>query len=374
MKETIFVNPAVLAWFGSFCGGIQDFAQSQSKSELGQQKILRGELTKTQAIALARSANKPVGFLLLDNPPQEVPISIPDLRTRHDTLPLNEDFRKIYLDAIYKQDWLIETRNQLGIEKLGFVGKFNISAKIKDIVTDMQSILKPPHPRTQTDIENYYKNLVGCAENAGILVLQNSCVINNTHRFLEPKQFLGFAVADKIAPMIFINTADKSKAKVFTLIHELAHLWLNASGISESYRSKNNPIETMCNKIAGEFLVPQDEFLALWKDVANPLQQIKNIGERFKVSHVVVAVVALVNNKIDEQVFNDIRNHYKSQDEKTTKGGSSNMQIAGIIKRSGNILTEMVNKRLAEGYIDYKDASMLLNIPINKVTRYVNRR
>lgn len=373
MKETITVDPKVLEWFGAHFGGIENFAQSQAKSKQGQQKILNGKLTKTQAIALAKVAGKPVGFLLLDNPPQEIQISIPDLRSRLDALPLDDDFKKIYLDALYKQDWLVETRNVLGIGELEFIGKFSISDNVKDIVINMKRILNSPHPKTQADIQSYYKNLVKCAENAGILVLQNSCVINNTHRRLNPNQFLGFAVANKIAPVIFINTADKSKAKIFTLIHELAHIWLNTSGISESYRSNNNQIETMCNKIAGEFLVPEKEFLALWQDNVDSLAQIKEIGDKFKVSHVVVAVVALINNKIAEIEFNTIRNQYKAQDEKSPKGGSNDMQIASILNRSGHILAGMVAKRLSEGYIDYKDASLLLNVPINKVTRYVNR-
>jgi Zn-dependent peptidase ImmA (M78 family) len=367
-RETILVNPAVLAWFGERCGGLEDFAQSQSKTELGQQKILRGELTESQAKALAHKADKSVGFLLLDTPPRDVQISIPDLRTRNDKTPLDENFKKIYLDAIYKQDWLIETRNNLGVDELKFVGKFNTSAKVKDIVADMNRVLTPPHPTTQTDIDGYYRNLVKSAEAAGVLVIQNSCVINNTHRHLDTNQFLGFSVAHKIVPMIFINTADKSKAKIFTLIHELAHLWLNASGISESYRNKDSKIEALCNKIAGEFLVPQGEFLKLWKDGMDPLSQIKTIGDKFKVSHVVVAVVALINNKINEQEFQDIRNQYKARDEQAPKSGSSNMQIASVINRSGHVLAEMVARRLAEGYIDYKDASLLLNVKINKVS------
>lgn len=373
MKETINVNPKVLEWFGAYFGGIENFAESHAKSKQTQQKILNGELTKTQAVILAHKANKPVGFLLLDNPPQEIPISIPDLRTRDDVLPLDDNFKKIYLDALYKQDWIVETRKTLGVEKLDFIGRFNISDSVNAIVANMKLILNPRHPRTQADIESYYKNLVKCAESAGILVLQNSCVINSTRRGLDTNQFLGFAVANNIAPVIFINTADKSKAKIFTLIHELAHLWLNASGISESYHSRNNKIETMCNRVAGEFLVPQSEFLALWKDALSPLDQIKAIGDKFKVSHVVIAVIALINNKINEQEFRDIRQQYKAKDEKSPKAGSDNMQIASVINRSGAVLAKLVAKRLTEGYIDYKDASLLLNVPINKVSRYVNR-
>jgi hypothetical protein len=38
--------------------------------------------------------------------------------------------------------------------------------------------------------------------------------------------------SDPIAPLVFINGQDYPASKIFTLLHELAHIWIGLSGIS----------------------------------------------------------------------------------------------------------------------------------------------
>src|SRR5699024_3916533 len=102
-----------------------------------------------------------------------------------------------------------------------------------------------------------------------IWVMRNGVVGNNTHRPLSVQQFRGFAISDPVVPLIFINGKDAKAAQIFTFAHELAHIWLGSTGISnvligETDYGVHSALERKCNKIAAEFLVPEAGFAAQW--------------------------------------------------------------------------------------------------------------
>ena len=98
-------------------------------------------------------------------------------------------------------------------------------------------------------------------EALGGLTVATSMVDNNTRRPLDENEFRGFALVDDIAPLVFVNTHQTLNGQIFTLAHEMAHVWRGASGIGNE-SPRNDPqsdIERWCNAVASEVLVPVDD-------------------------------------------------------------------------------------------------------------------
>ena len=202
-------------------------------------------------------------------------------------------------------------------------------------------------------------------EAAGIFVSINGVVGNNIHRKLNPEEFRGFVLVDDYAPFIFVNNADSKGAQMFTLAHELAHVWLGSSAVFDLQylRPAENDIEILCNKIAAELLVPEQEIKHNWDEFANAPDPYKEASRHFKVSRIVVARRALDTNCIDQKAFNEFYSEYEKeqykQDNDKSDGGdfykTTNLRIGK--KFAGNVI-----RAVEEGKILYRQAYRLTGL------------
>ncbi len=251
--------------------------------------------TFKQAQDLALALHVPFGYLFLEHPPAEE-LPIPDLRTvgNDPARRLDINFRDLLSDVLFKRDWFREYLEESDDRKLSFVGSFQAGADAKHVAADMRRVLfGAGEMPTARNWEEHLRNLMISAEDAGIWVMRNGVVGNNTHRPLSVQQFRGFAISDPIAPLIFINGKDAKAAQIFTFAHELAHIWLGSTGISnvligEADYGVHSAIEQKCNKIAAEFLVPEAGFATQWRSDDTLNSNADRLSRYYRVSRIVV--------------------------------------------------------------------------------------
>lgn len=295
MSVRVEVRPPLLEWARARSGITEeDWDRRFPKYEAW----LAGDTAPTlkQLEEFARKTHTPVGFLFLDTPPAE-PVPIPDFRTVRDR-PVGdgEVVSADLLDVVYtcqgRQEWYRDHQLLNGEPPLAFVGTATTATPTERAAAEMSGQLGWD-AEARTRCRTWDDALTRLRENAeavGVLVMISGIVESNTHRKLDPDEFRGFALADVYAPLVFVNGADSKAAQVFTLAHELAHLWLGETALSDLDPAsvRDNTVERWCNQVAAELLVPMEEFRVHIETAANIQSQLQPLAERFRVSTQVI--------------------------------------------------------------------------------------
>ena len=232
-------------------------------------------------------------------------------------------------------------REELIIEEsdpLEFVGSFNVSTNYEDVADGMREALdlEPGWASDSPTWGSALRFLRDRIDEAGVLVFINGIVGNNTHRRLDPNEFRGFALIDEYAPVIFVNNADFTSAQMFTLAHELAHIFVGEEGVSnfESMLPPDHATENFCNSVAAEFLVPHADLGELWQTIADEAEPYRKIARQFKVSVIVAARRALDLGLIDRDQYLEFYSQYL-EDERRQKENRAGEATSGTIKTLG---------------------------------------
>lgn len=293
MTQTAFINFAILSWSRQRAGLSE--AQIARGLTVSVEKVKAWEKgqnlpTFNQSQKWALIAQVPFGFLFLKAPPQEH-LPLPDLRTVGSVLPNKPSLNLLdtVRDVLRKQDWYLEYLQDQERSALPFVGSFHSRSPIKEVVTDIRRVLGVTDDFARMTYEDYFRALVSGAEEAGILVMRSGVALGNTHRKLDVSEFRGFAISNALAPVVFINSADAPTARLFTLMHELAHIWIGSTGVSDGSSHSARQEEAFCNSVAGEFLAPELVFRAQWDSNVHWEQNLAPLAGRFRVSMLVIA-------------------------------------------------------------------------------------
>lgn len=362
------IQPAIISW-----------ALSQTSEEkLGTKLVdnikhwLDGTKSPTfnQIEDFSKKSHIPLGYFFLQTPPIEQ-ISLLEYRTL-DSIQLTNPSRNL-IDIIHDmeavQEWMVNYRKEWNYDTISIVGS------LKGI-TDISVIADTIRKDLGLNIEWYkdcgnpseaFNKVRGLLEECGIVVMMNGIVGKNTHRALDVNEFRAFAMVNEWAPLIFINGADSAGGRLFSLFHELVHLWIGENDLYNDTKYSANgikPIEVTCNAVAGALMVPKTVFLEKWNNNTNDdiHEKIKELARMFRCSSSVIARRALDNKKIDQNVYNmviedAIEAYIQTKQEKSSGGDYyrvARSKLDGVFVRA---LCESVNS----GRTSFTEAYRLTN-------------
>lgn len=249
--------------------------------------------TFKQLERFATATHTPVGYFFLSEPPIER-VPIPDFRTVADrqTQGPSPDL----LDTVYlcqqRQEWYRNFAVSLGDRPLEFPGSIRITADVVQTAANIRDALgiDLDERRLLPTWTDALRQFIAQADESGVLVMVSGVVGSNNRRKLNPQEFRGFAMADDLAPLVFINGADTKAAQMFTLAHEIAHIWLGQSALSDAQARAlpDNKVERWCNQVAAELLVPLAAFSAEYNRRSELRAELNRLAKQFKVSTLVI--------------------------------------------------------------------------------------
>lgn len=371
MSVNVTVRPELLRWARQRISLSPDELASSMKvpSEMVVEWERSGAITLARLKQLARKTHTPFGYFFLHEPPDDsLPIADFRTSTKGTTGRPSPDL----LDALYlcqrRQGWYREYLISERAQPLSFVGSATISAEPYDVARRMEQVtgLSTVARANLPTWTGALRDLVQRIEDAGILVMRSSIVGNNTHRKLDVGEFRGFALSDEYAPLIFVNAADAKAAQMFTLVHELTHVWLGQSGVSDVQIGSDNQVERFCNSTAAELLVPMAEFRQLWQRTADVAAEIQTLAKHFKVSALVLLIRALEAGSVSYDQFHELySNELARQKGGPTGTGGDFYKTQGT--RLGRQFSEAVIVSAFTGRLTYTEAFRLLGVKSEKV-------
>ena len=306
----------------------------------------------------AKATYAPVGYFFLDEPPRDE-LPVPDFRTVGGTgvgVPSGNLLDTIYL-CQRRQAWYREEIQATGGEPLGFVGSMSTADDTVSSAKRIRTALKF-NVDQRVGIGGRIaarRKLVSNVEDLGILVMMSGVVGNNTRRKLDVAEFRGFALADPLAPLAFVNSADAESAKIFTLVHEVAHIWLGQSALSNnSVADKpDHTAERWCNAVAAEVLVPSE----IIREKYNPTEDLDKVVDRlaryFKVSKLVILKRIYDTGGIDRHTFQKAYDKEKElaakREEERQKGKQGGDYHNNVVARAGKKFTFTLLASTLEG-------------------------
>ena len=384
MAEIAYINPDVLKWARESAHISIDTAAAKIKVPIEKLEYWeKGEVFPTivQAEKLAKIYKRPFAAFFLPEIPEDFS-TLKDFRMGN-APQLSTASVFMIREVQQKQEWIKELFREADNKPLKFVGKFSLNNNPADVAADILQVLniksynfenKPPS----------FKEWIEKTEKAGIFVSRASNI--NSHYVIDCAEMRGFSIADVYAPFVFINAADWKNSQLFTLMHELAHIWIAESGISNEIiygienKEKFDRVEIFCNKVAANVLMPAEYMENLRALNLTNYQDFYKQAGKLKVSSLAFVnrcyELKFVNYNsylaLKEEAEIEYKNYLKKEEEKkvnkTDKGKPDYFRL--LLNKNGNLFTQIVIDTYRSGEIQATVAGGLLNTKIYNFNKF----
>lgn len=390
----VAVNPANLIWARETAGlSLEDAVKKLNLSdtkkhtaieklellESGEQAPTRAQLNK-----MSKAYHQPLLAFYLSQPPRKG-----DRGQDFRTLPQHTDPKhNAHLDILLRnlragQSLVRDLLEEEETQALPFINSANMSMGYEKVAQDIAATLQFDlkqfrAAKTASDAFAYLRDRI---ERQGIFLLLMSD-LGSHHTAIPVEVFRGFAIADPIAPFIVINKKDAKSAQSFTALHELAHLWLGAGGVSAAWGESE--IEKFCNQAAGRLLLPPHELNEFASLQNTPFEDavlvISAFAKKRNISRAMVAYNLRLDNKISWTRWQELQDRFtkerieqntrEKERRKDRKGGPN----SNVIHRSylGKPLISLARRSVAAGTLTPSKAGIILGVNPRRVEAILN--
>ncbi len=382
MADKAYITPNVLKWARESARMTEEAAAAKvsvTVDKLKEWEAGTNHPTIRQAQTLAKAYKRPFALFFLP----EIPRDFQPLQDFRKSGSKNLTTSSIFIirEIQQKQAWISDVYSENQEDKLEFVGRYSIKDNPQAVAKDILDTLKINPASYKAD--NPIKEWIDAAETNGIFVSRTSFI--HSRLKLDSEELQGFAIADPHAPFVFVNSDDWNAPQLFTLVHELAHIWIAETGISNEvepdikHKDKFHPVELFCNEVAANALMPKEIVLSFDSISFQTYKDVFKVAKQLGVSSFALLVRALNLNFISTTTYQKLKKQAdidyamflkreaekKAKQKEKDKPGGPNYFLLQL-NRNSRLFTQTVLDAFRGGFIEPTLASSLLNVQVNK--------
>ncbi|MEO5368614.1 MAG: XRE family transcriptional regulator [Magnetococcus sp. DMHC-1] len=388
-RQEAHINPEVIAWARKTSRlSIEEAARKIGRTSEDILAWENGE--KLPTLAQARKAaevyKRPLALFYFPKPPKDFSV-LKDYRRvpEGESEEFTPELAYLIRQTQNRQEWMREFLMAARVQPLGFVGSTNTKEepiKLASKIRQAVGVTSEEISQTRT-VDEALLLWITKTESLGIYVFQAGSMLG---QIIPPSVARGFLLTDEYAPFIFLNYQDAKAARIFTLAHELVHLWIGEPGVSNLEnsgppRNTKDRVEVYCNQVAAEILMPWDSFVIQWESMdpdAPQMERIALAANKFKVSREVVARRLLNMKKMNQEDYDktieQYRDEWKKERLNIKEKNKKNDESAPVyhpmkLNSNGKSFSRTVISAYKRGELSGRDTSKLLDMKLNHIPK-----